>query len=1049
MAKVFYKKNDMIESIKESDRNSKIYLQFPVNDRAYNFVALDKNEDFFKNISPMKSKKKFLQEMFPDGTKRKPYLDIEHYYPSEKEFKKDFKRIIPQLVDDIIKVFDTEYYIKIKPSDVLLLNSSGKSSDGYKLSVHVVVSPKNETYYYTNSKSVENSTAYHLYTCLINLNDEYKDKPNFNDKTPGYLDPQVYRKDATLRMIGSGKFPTGERILVPIDSVTLKELNLSDKNKLRFLISYVDDSKPTYLLNTPLIKQTTKNKKIITRNNPPTTNFQNKLLQLVKKYLPSACKIETKDDGSYYINYENRKNPCPITSKVHTGTNRFLLYQRVNGFYLKCLSTRCKEKKSIHVGYVDQDDEFLDDAHQLNQQYLLEYSDMTNILDNWINNKKTLAIKSAMGTGKTTLIKHILDTYGMKKILWVTHRQTLTKSLYGSFKDFGFINYMDVQESLFEYDRVIVQIDSLMRTKYYDMFTGDILFKRYDLIIIDEIEGCLSHYESPFLNKPNADSRDIFNFMMRIISTSKKLIVLDADIGIRTKLLIENTGDLTSNSDYIIINNTYKPVTKNFIITNDEADFDKKLFADIKAKKNVCVVSMSASAINKISIELNKMNVKHVTHTSKSNDKLKNELENVNDFWSKYQVVMFSPSIISGIDFNKKHFDKMYCIIRSGVKGTCDPRSFLQMVGRIRHLNNYDILCWYKQIPVIINEKDNKIIPKTCSSMYTFDDLLSYYRFYETLHNKKFIRDIDYQIQKDKNIVRMTMKDHHNDIELFDRISLYNEVELLNKHPDVFLTVLNILIMKTCNKIHYRLVSKNDKEKPMTKTNIKENEIDTMIKLDESKYNIKELNTKQTKNQLDEIEKLVLKKYYFKKKLGIKKEIDNDEMRFLLDKFLDKQYLLERYETLFGYKKISETNYDSKGKNKERIKRKIIIDFVNRLLGKNFDTLDDNKFDHIIIEHDKYNKAINDIINNSMYFKDEEKYRPLFGKKSGKLKSNPKNKKAIQYYVNTLIDILKNYNMTLKVERYYKQKGARLCTHSLSVDKQVKDIIYNKYVAQS
>nr|AEX63344.1 hypothetical protein mv_L1142 [Moumouvirus Monve] len=235
----------------------------------------------------------------------------------------------------------------------------------------------------------------------------------------------------------------------------------------------------------------------------------------------------------------------------------------------------------------------------------------------------------------------------------------------------------------------------------------------------------------------------------------------------------------------------------------------------------------------------------------------------------------------------------------------------------------------------------------------------------------------------------------------------------------------------------------------MTKTNIKENEIDTMVKLDESKYNIKELNTKQTKNQLDEIEKLVLKKYYFKKKLGIKKEIDNDEMRFLLDKFLDKQYLLERYETLFGYKKISETNYDSKGKNKERIKRKIIIDFVNRLLGKNYDTLDDNKLDHIIIEHDKYNKAINDIINNSMYFKDEEKYRPLFCQKVGKLKSNPKNKKEIQFFTSTIIRRLKEYNIILKVETRKKKGNISTYTHSLSVDKQVKDIICNKYVALS
>ncbi|AAV50283.1 helicase origin binding protein [Acanthamoeba castellanii mimivirus] len=1042
MAKIYKSKNAMIDAVPVIDRESKMFLQYPVNSNGCcNFTVIDKDKDFFSNIKSTKSNSKFLQEMFIDGTKRKPYLDIEHYYPSEKEFKKDFKRIIPQIVNDIIQVFAKEYDQVIKLSDVLLLNSSGQSSDGYKLSVHVVVSPKNKTFYYTNSKKIENNTAYHLYASLININSEYKDKENFNDKPHGYLDEQVYRKDATLRMIGSCKYPTGDRCLDPIDSKTLEKLDLTDKQKLNYLISYIDDTKPTILLETPIIQQTTISKTKIQHNEPTKTNINNKLLDLVKKYHPSAKQYGSSKEGYYNFNYDNRTEKCPLSGVTHD-SNGFYVIEKSSGCFLKCYSKKC-HGKSMHLGYVDETDQFVDEAHQINTKYLLQDPLVPKLLEDWINKGKTFAIKSAMGTGKTYLIKHILDKYKLNKVLWITHRQTLTKSLYGSFKDYGFVSYMDTQNCLYQYDKVLVQIDSLMRIKEFDMFENKQLVKKYDLVIIDEIEGCLSHYESPYLNKPDIDSRYIFNFMIDVIRFSNKLIVLDADISIRTQLFIEHIDKITNKGgNYIMINNSYQPITKTFTITNDEGDFDTKLFADIKAKKNICVVSMSAGAVNKIAVELNKMGTKYVSHTSKSNDSLKKNLEDVNNFWKQQQVVMFSPSIISGIDFNEIHFDKMYCIIKSGNK-TCDPRSFLQMVGRIRHLGDQNIFCWYQQIPIFI-DKTNKIIPKLQSDVYTFDDLLSYYRYYETLRNKKIIKNVVYETVEGDDVISFVNKSV--EIDLFDKISLHNEVEQLNKHQDVFLTVLNRLIMRAGNKIDFKLVLKDDKKPIMDKINNREEEINIMIDLDDSKYDIKELSTKQTNNQLTEIEKLFIKKYYFKKKLGIKKEIDKDKLRELMTKYMDKEYFIERYEILFGYKKISDSNDDSKTKEKDRIKRKIIVDFVNILIGKHYNNcLNDSKLKRIIIKDDQYSKALKKIIKESMYFSNEEKYRPLFRKKKGSLKSNPKKEKEIQFYTSTLVRLLREYNIILKVESRKKTNGKSSYLRSLSVDKQIKDVVENKY----
>mgnify|MGYP001617850001 CR=1 FL=1 len=71
-----------------------------------------------------------------------------------------------------------------------------------------------------------------------------------------------------------------------------------------------------------------------------------------------------------------------------------------------------------------------------------------------------------------------------------------------------------------------------------------------------------------------------------------------------------------------------------------------------------------------------------------TDDQQKELLSNVNEVWTEYQVVTYSPTIEAGLDFNKPHFHKMYCFLSNG---SCSPRSFMQMIGRIRILDDYKI----------------------------------------------------------------------------------------------------------------------------------------------------------------------------------------------------------------------------------------------------------------------------------------------------------------------------------------------------------------------
>ena len=1031
---MYEQKAKLFEAVKNKETNFLLHYQDAEKQykngnwkRKFTFIKKDKN--IFNKIKKITySGKYYIDEIMADGIKRKPYLDFEKYYKTKEEMDKDYKIVIKKLCSDVIKVFQKEYKKTITLNDILLLDSSGKLNKPkifdqiekyFKTSIHLIVSPKNKSYYYTDSR-YNDSSAYHLYTSLINLEPEYTKNSQ--------LDPLVYRKDAYLRIIGSSK-QNDNRILRPINVKTFKILNLPDTEKLDYMLTYIDETKPLIKLDTPVIEQSTKAKQQTIINKPSSTECNKKLLELVRNYHPSA-RPSTHYGNHYNFSYINRDEPCPITGLIHK-TNNFCCYETPRGLYLKCYSTRCKGR--IHLGYIDEADDFVNDATQINQPYLMEYPEMENIIDEWAMKEKfTLAIKSPMATGKTTMVKHILEEYNFKKILWITHRQTLTKSTFGSFNKYGFVNYLDVDGNLFKHDKVIVQVDSLMRITDFDDFGGRIKFNKYDLVIIDEIEGCLSHFNSPFLNRPDFTARDLFDFMIRIINYSNKLLLLDADINVRTKLLVEHFGNA------IVINNSYMPMEKQFDIMNDSELYHKCLYTDVKANKNICVVSMSSNAVEDISIELTKMDIKHVLHTSKTDDKLKNELEHVNDFWTKFQVVLYSPTIESGIDFNAEHFDKIYCVLADG-NLTCSQRAFLQMVGRIRKIRNSKILCLYKNIPMIDGNN-----PITDANIYTFDDMLGYFKNYEVLNRKKILREITYREIEGDDVVQLVRE--HTDITLFDKISLHNEAEQLNKHHEIFVTVLKKLINKAGHKLFFSLANKKKKkdeddetEKPTSKDAI----IEKLMSVDESKFDIADLQKKQAKSNLDETEKLVLKKYFFRKTWKINKDISADEMLEYLKNYLDKEIYLYRGELILGYKKLAEFDKDTFSDGKERVRCKVVVEFVSKLISKKLTELKISDVDNIKISNEQYIKAIKDIANNSIYFKDEEKYRSLFFKKKGKINHNDKN--HLIHCAKTLQKLLESYNIHLQRGNRKRNKGKQKYEYSLTVDERIMKIIENKY----
>jgi hypothetical protein len=890
MMKIHISKDQLKSAISELDYEPQLLIFFKDTKLVNSFTYFKYHHNLLEKLKCFEiDGNYYINELVLDGVRRKPYLDLETIYPNKKTFDKKYKLVIGKLQSDLINIFKTEYKEKITIADILLLDSSGEVKNGYKFSFHIIISPKNRTLYYTNSKSTK-SSACHLRSLLVAHDATYEP----------ILDANVYSIDQNFRIIESCKNPDDVRFLSPVDGISFDVLSTDAKDKRRYMLTYILDD--CTKLKTPIIGQKTRPKTTIKKNDPAQKEILGDLLRIVKKYHPSAKHSGFYKDSYHRFSYTDQSEICPIKKKEHSGTNGFYIFEKPRGYYLKCFSKKCTESK--HIGYSDMTDGFIDSAHQINQQYLImdknklikngKSEPVKDLIIGWLKDDthKTLAIKSAMGTGKTATIKKILSDFkSIKKVLWVSYRQTLSKQIYGSFgNDYGFESYMNVKGSLIGYDRVIVQSDSIMRIA--ETSNGNYQINQYDLVILDEIEGNLNHFNSPYLNKPNSSSRDKFDFLIRCVDDAKKLLVLDADLGMRSKLFIDHFGKS------IIINNNYKPDKKIFTVTNSHKMFYKKLYGDVKNKKNVCVISMSANALDSIAVELGEkkiksetdLPVKYIMHTSKTDDELKDKLEDVNKLWVKYQVVMYSPTIESGVDFNEEHFDKIYCILRNG-QMTCSQRGFNQMIGRIRKLVNqkpksdeiiHDVLCLYDG-PTRID-----------GIVYTYDDMLSYFRYYERCNGKKIIHNSEYtKIIKDGKVIFERID---KDISLFDHISIYNEVEQHNKHSQLFMTVLNKIIQRAGNELVFDIRDNVKKQKNACE------KIETILaNIDDSEYDIRELIHKQTENKLTSDEKMILKKKFFMKVFGIKNSKNKKEFKSFAKKFIGKEIYLRRYERLFEY----------------------------------------------------------------------------------------------------------------------------------------------------
>jgi hypothetical protein len=116
-------------------------------------------------------------------------------------------------------------------------------------------------------------------------------------------------------------------------------------------------------------------------------------------------------------------------------------------------------------------------------------------------------------------------------------------------------------------DRLMIQLESTLKLYSQMDFIDDdtSIYPSYDLVIIDEIESILKHFDSH--TTFHGKSKDTFEFIQNVIINSSKLMVLDGDVGNRAYDYIKSFGQCVNIVNDIKINQ------KNFKVTQDGTKF--------------------------------------------------------------------------------------------------------------------------------------------------------------------------------------------------------------------------------------------------------------------------------------------------------------------------------------------------------------------------------------------------------------------------------------------------------------------------------------------
>ena len=304
-------------------------------------------------------------------------------------------------------------------------------------------------------------------------------------------------------------------------------------------------------------------------------------------------------------------------------------------------------------------------------------------------NKKAVVIAVGMGAGKTEQFKHLLKKHFHNAGAVFSHRVALVNSTADRLE---VENYEHIKGN---------RTGGVYTTAYASTIHSQHKFMNLEqvkpalsggLIGLDESES-IAH---EFNNSTIKNESIALDALRKTVAGAGLLVMMDAHAGAGTSALLDTLGiapddvlvvtaDVQELSGYTVQVFEHDPVTKAKVAMMG------RIIADLKAGLKVVVTSLSAAVLDELEVLARERvrGLKYIKVTSDTSTGAEAQALNA-DTYQKYQLVMLSPSMSTGVSFDQHHADIAYVFAVNEV-GTGSPYDALQAMLRDRAVKSKTI----------------------------------------------------------------------------------------------------------------------------------------------------------------------------------------------------------------------------------------------------------------------------------------------------------------------------------------------------------------------
>lgn len=313
-------------------------------------------------------------------------------------------------------------------------------------------------------------------------------------------------------------------------------------------------------------------------------------------------------------------------------------------------------------------------------------------------------VRSAIGTGKTEIIAHLLKKEPKLSMLFTTHLISLVES---AASRLNLVSYHDCDNYDLQMERqVAICLNSLGK------LTAEGPARVYDVVVIDEIEQVLARLTTEIEQKPL-----ILAVIEYLLKNAKKVICLDADLSARSTHIIQS---FCPDKKVTIHYNEYEAGSaKEMVLYDSIEDLQMSAVSSIESGQRAYLAFNSKKEAYKTfctyQLMLPEKKGLYISGDNAGDKQVKAFFNDVNEACLQYDYIICTPSVSTGVSIDNGCFDFVGGIFSAQINTANDC---MQALGRVRSQNKVHVFCEKKMGAKSLSPE---VIASRWSSTHSYD----------------------------------------------------------------------------------------------------------------------------------------------------------------------------------------------------------------------------------------------------------------------------------------------------------------------------------------